>query len=52
MRAKLKCLTMPKEECAEFDAGFRNDGSSKINVVKNFMKEIHFSFFTERDYEW
>jgi hypothetical protein len=45
MRAKLKCLTIPKEECAEFDVGVQNEGRSRINLVTNFMKKLHFSFF-------
>jgi hypothetical protein len=52
MRAKLKCLTLPEEECAEFDVGVQHDCSSRINLVKNFMKKkLHFSFFTERNEE-
>lgn len=39
MRAKLKSLTIPKEECAEFD-GVRNVGSSRIEAAKNFMKKF------------
>jgi len=39
MLAKLKCLTLPEEECAEFDVGVQNDGSSRINLVKNFMEK-------------
>jgi len=48
MRAKLKCLTVPKEECTEFDVGVQNDGSSRINLIRNFMKKKYiFSFFAE-----
>jgi hypothetical protein len=50
MRAKLKCLTIPKEECTEYDVGVQNDsnsrinGSSRINLVTNFMKKKKYSF--------
>lgn len=46
MRAKLKCLTIQKEECAEFD-GVQKECHSRINLVTNFMKKLLFSFFTE-----
>jgi len=49
MSARLKCLTISKEECAEFDVGVQNGGNSRTNLETNFRKKLHFSFFTERN---